>query len=96
MHCALRCCAQGYTEFIDWRVTYITYLTLQYITSYVFIKLIAPTVNLKKLWRWRQVGGSTTALSCIWRVTFSRWKSFSFGTLIDIDNPISGPLSIFT
>ena len=42
------------------------------------------------------VGGSTAALSCIWRVTFSRWKSFSFGTLIDIDNPTSGPLSIFT
>ena len=39
-------------------------------------------------------GGSTAALSCIWRVTFFRWKSFSFGTLIDIDNPTSGPLSI--
>ena len=48
MHCALRCCAQGYTGFIDWRVTYITYLTLQYITSYVFIKLVAPTVNLMR------------------------------------------------
>ena len=42
------------------------------------------------------IGGSTAALSCIWRVTFFRWKSFSFGTLIDIDNPTSGPLSIFT
>ena len=40
------------------------------------------------------VGGSTAALSCIWRVTNFRWKSFSFGTLIDIDNPTSGPLSI--
>ena len=48
MHCALRCCAQGYTGFIDWGVTYITYLTLLYITSYVFIKLVAPTVNLKR------------------------------------------------
>ena len=41
-------CAQGYTGIIDWGVTYITYLTLLYITSYVFIKLVAPTVNLKR------------------------------------------------
>ena len=33
---------------LDWGVTYITYLTLQYITSYVFIKLVAPTVNLMR------------------------------------------------
>ena len=42
------------------------------------------------------VGGSTAALSCIWRVTNFRWKSFSFGALIDIDNPTLGPSSIFT
>ena len=33
---------------LDLGVTYITYLTLQYITSYVFIKLVAPTVKLKR------------------------------------------------
>ena len=48
MHCTLRCCAQGYTGFIDWGVTYITHLTLQYITSYVFIKLVALSVKLKR------------------------------------------------
>ena len=53
-------------------------------------------ITLKYLFALCNVGGSTAALSCIWRVTNFRWKSFSFGVLIDIDYPTSGPLSIFT